>query len=197
MIGSLILNFVTPVYIAKGLDKLANTLFKINVNLDPKILDNKEFINAIQNDSFELPKSNSAKDLIEFLDTKPNSLFSKFAQEMKKVSYFKSETNSLENGIRDPRKYIDIKDLAGFKIEFENFINSAKKASLKGKNNEEITKIISSFTTKAKFVKSANILANIGISSLLLAGVLPTLTYKFIKLTTGSYSDPGLVTKNK
>ena len=174
MIGSMILNFVTPVYIAKGLDKLANKLFKINVNLDPLILDNEEFISAIKENKIELPKSNSPKDLMDFIDSKPNSLFSKFAQKMKKVSYLKS-------GIRDPRKFVDINDLSDFKIEFESFIDSAR-----------ASKNIEKFAKKAKYVKCANILANVGISSFLLAGVLPAATYKFIKLTTGSYSDPGL-----
>lgn len=174
MIGSMILNFVTPVYIAKGLDKLANKLFKINVNLDPLILDNEEFISAIKENKIELPKSNSPKDLMDFIDSKPNSLFSKFAQKMKKVSYLKS-------GIRDPRKFVDMNDLSDFKIEFESFIDSAR-----------ASKNIEKFAKKAKYVKCANILANVGISSFLLAGVLPAATYKFIKLTTGSYSDPGL-----
>lgn len=174
MIGSMILNFVTPVYIAKGLDKLANKLFKINVNLDPLILDNEEFISAIKENKIELPKSNSPKDLMDFIDSKPNSLFSKFAQKMKKVSYLKS-------GIRDPRKFVDINDLSDFKTEFESFIDSAR-----------TSKNIEKFAKKAKYVKCANILANVGISSFLLAGVLPAATYKFIKLTTGSYSDPGL-----
>lgn len=174
MIGSMILNFVTPVYIAKGLDKLANKLFKINVNLDPLILDNEEFISSIKENKIELPKSNSPKDLMEFIDSKPDSLFSKFAQKMKKVSY-------LESGIRDPRKFVDMKDLSNFKAEFESFIDSAR-----------ASKNIENFARKAKYVKCANILANVGISSFLLAGVLPAATYKFIKLTTGSYSDPGL-----
>lgn len=174
MIGSMILNFVTPVYIAKGLDKLANKLFKINVNLDPLILDNEEFISAIKENKIELPKSNSPKDLMDFIDSKPNSLFSKFAQKMKKVSYLKS-------GIRDPRKFVDMNDLSDFKTEFESFIDSAR-----------ASKNIEKFAKKAKYVKSANILVNVGISSFLLAGVLPAATYKFIKLTTGSYSDPGL-----
>lgn len=174
MVGSMILNFVTPVYIAKGLDKLANKLFKINVNLDPLILDNEEFISAIKENKIELPKSNSPKDLMDFIDSKPNSLFSKFAQKMKKVSYLKS-------GIRDPRKFVDINDLSDFKTEFESFIDSAK-----------ASKNIEKFAKRAKYVKCANILANVGISSFLLAGVLPAATYKFIKLTTGSYSDPGL-----
>lgn len=174
MVGSMILNFVTPVYIAKGLDKLANKLFKINVNLDPLILDNEEFISAIKENKIELPKSNSPKDLMDFIDSKPNSLFSKFAQKMKKVSYLKS-------GIRDPRKFVDMNDLSDFKTEFESFIDSAR-----------ASKNIEKFAKKAKYVKCANILANVGISSFLLAGVLPAATYKFIKLTTGSYSDPGL-----
>lgn len=174
MIGSMILNFVTPIYIAKGLDKLANKLFNINVNLDPKILADKEFINAIKNNKVELPKSNTEKDLIDFIDNKPQTLFSKFAQKTGKVSYLKS-------GYRDPRKFVDVKDLGKFRNEFENFIAKAKQA-----------KNIENFARKAKFVKSANILANVGISSFLLAGVLPAATYKFIKLTTGSYSDPGL-----
>ena len=177
MIGSMILNFVTPVYIAKGLDKLANKLFKVNVNLDPLIMENKAFIDAIKANKIELPKSNSAKDLLEFIDSKPDAFFSKFAQKAGEISY-------LKDGIRDPRKYVDIKKLGKFKDEFEKFIQSAKKS-----------KNIEKFARKAKFIKCGNILANVGISSFLLAGVLPVLTYKFVKLTTGSYSDPGLVVK--
>ena len=174
MIGSMILNFVTPVYIARGLDKLANGLFKINVNLDPLILDNKKFIDAIKENSFEMPKSKSAQDIIEFLDTKPDSLFSKFAADMKKVTY-------LESGYRDPRRYVDIDDMGKFMDEFKNFIKSASSSA-------DITK----FTKKAKFVKGFNILANVGISSFLLAGVLPKTQYLFNKAVTGSYLDPGL-----
>ena len=78
-------------------------------------------------------------------------------------------------------KYVDIKKLGKFKDEFERFIKSAQ-------NSKNIEK----FAKKAKFIKCGNILANVGISSFLLAGVLPVATYKFVKLTTGSYSDPGL-----
>ena len=174
MIGSMILNFVTPAYIAKGLDKTSNKLFKINVNLDPKILSNNNFINAIKENKIELPKTASAKDLFEFIDSNPNSLFSKMAQEMKKVSYLKS-------GYRDPRKFVDIKDLANFRNEIDKFINLAQQS----KNIEQ-------FAKKAKYIKCINILANVGISSFLLAGVLPKLQYGFNKLVTGSYTDPGL-----
>ena len=174
MLGSMFLNFVAPIYIAKFLDKSANKLFGLNVNLDPIIMNNKELIEGIKNNNIELPKSNSAKDLFEFIDSKPDSLFSKFASEQGKISY-------LDNKIRDPRKYVDIKNLGKFRIELEKFINTAKKSS-------DITK----FVKKAKFVKGVNILSNVLISSTLLAFVLPKLQYVFNKLVTGSYSDPGL-----
>ena len=123
--------------------------------------------------TFELPKSNSQKDILEFIDKKPQSLFAKFLQETDKISYI--------NNIRDPRKYVDIKDIIGFKKEIESFISKSKKS-----NN------IYKFVKKAKIIKCANILLNIGISSLLLAYGLPKTQYLFNKATTGSYSDPGL-----
>ena len=174
MIGSMILNFVTPAYIAKGLDKLANKIFNVNVNLDPVILDNKEFVDAIKKGKIELPKSNSEKDILDFLDENPKSLYSRFAQKLKKVDY-------LESGYRDPRKYVNIESMIKFKEEFEKF---AKNAANSGN--------IEKFANKAKYVKGANILANIGISSFLLAYCLPKAQYAFNKLVTGSYSDPGL-----
>ena len=174
MIGSMILNFVTPVYIAKALDKSANKIFGLNVNLDPIILNDKDFIQAVKSGTVELPKSTKEKDILEFLDNNPKDLFSKFAQKLNKVTYLKS-------GYRDPRKIVDIKDMAKFKQEFERFIQKAKE-----------TKNIEKFAKKAKYVKGINILANIGISSFLLAYVLPKAQYEFNKFMTGSYTDPGL-----
>jgi hypothetical protein len=174
MIGSMILNFVTPVYIAKGLDKLGGKLFGVNVNLDPIILDNKDFVSAVKSGKVDLPKSSAEKDILDFLDSNPKSMFSQFASKLNKVSYLKS-------GYRDPRKFVDIKDMANFREEFIKYIEMAKKSA------DPVR-----FANKAKYVKGANILANIGISSFLLAFVLPKLQYEFNKLVTGSYSDPGL-----
>ena len=174
MLGSMLINYVTPAYIAMGLNKTANKLFKLNVDLDPIILDDKKFAQAIESKTFELPKSKSAQDIIEFLDEKPKSLFSQYAAKTKKVTY-------LESGYRDPRKYVDIEDMGKFMDEFKNFIKSASSSA-------DITK----FAKKAKRVKYFNILANVGISSFLLAGVLPKAQYLFNKAITGSYLDPGL-----
>ena len=174
MIGSIILNFVTPAIIAKGLDKFANKAFGINVNLDPIIMADKKLIDAIKTGNVEIPKSGNAKVLFDFIDSKPESFFSQAAQKMGKISY-------LESGIRDPRKFIDLKDLRKFRNEFKAFVDSA----ITSGNVEK-------FANKAKRVKYFNILANVGISSFLLAGVLPKAQYEFNKLVTGSYLDPGL-----
>ena len=174
MVGSMILNFVTPIYIAKFLDKSANKVFGVNVNLDPLIMGDKNLVAAIKNNNIELPKSDSPKDLFEFIDSKPQSLFSQLASSQGKIVY-------LKNNFRDPRKYVDTKDLGNFRNQLENFIKTAQKSS-------DITK----FVKKAKFVKGVNILSNVLMSSALLAIALPKLQYGFNKLLTGSYSDPGL-----
>ena len=174
MIGSMILNFVTPKYIAKLLDNTANKLFKLNVKLDPIILDSEEFLKAVKTGNLKLPNSNCEKDILEFLDKNPQSLYAKFAQKLKKVTYLKS-------GYRDPRKFVDINDLVKFKEEFEKYMELAKKS-----NN------IEKFAQKAKYIKGANILLNVGISSFLLAVALPKAQYLFNKAVTGSYLDPGL-----
>lgn len=178
MTGSIILNFVTPAYIAKGLDKLAKKLFKVNVDLDPLILGNKELIEAIKAGTVECPKNGKAQTLFNFIDSKPTSLFSQSAQKMGKLTY-------LDSGIRDPRRFVDLKDLRKFRREFETFIKNAADSGN-----------IERFARKAKAVKCFNILANIGISSFLLAVALPKAQYIFNKAVTGSYLDPGLAKNN-
>ena len=137
-------------------------------------MENKEFINAIKQNKVQLPKTSQAKDLFEFIDHNPDSLFSKLAQKQGKIAY-------LKNGIRDPKKYVDVQDLGNFRNELESFVKSASKSSN-----------IDKFAKKAKFVKGANIISNVLISSTLLAVVLPKIQYLFNKIVTGSYSDPGL-----
>lgn len=172
MLGMMFLNFVAPAWIAKFFDNASNKLFDTNVNLDPKILNNKNFIEAIKNNTFKLPKNNN---IIEFLDERPNEKFSELVGEFLNIK-------RLKNGARDPRKFVDEKKVADFKLELENFINQAKKSSN-----------IENFAKKALRVKSFNILSNIIISSCLLAIGLPKLTFYLRKLITGSELEPGLV----
>lgn len=175
MAGMMFLNFVAPKWIEKGLNKLTG------VELDPIILADKEFINQIKNNSLKLPKSDNAKDLLEFVDdTKnQNTLFIKYAKKFEKIKM-------LDNGIRDPREYVNIKNLAKFRNDIEKFAKNATS-----------TKNIQKFTKKSQIAKSANILTNVALSSFLLAYVLPKAQFAFRKLVTGSDLEPGLAPAEK
>jgi hypothetical protein len=172
MLGMMFLNFVAPKWIAKGFDAMSNKIFNTNVNLDPKLLNRKNFLDAIKKGSLELPERDK---IIEFLDKNPNSEFAKLTEEFCGVKY-------LKNRVRDPRAYIDERKITDFKNEIESFAQKAKDAG-----------DIKKFAKKALYVKSANILANVIISSILLAICLPKLTFYLRKLVTGSDAEPGLV----
>lgn len=167
MLGMMFLNFVAPIWIAKFFDKASNKLFNTNVNLDPKLLNDKKFIEAIKNNTLKLPKDN----IIEFLDKNPDSMFAK----MSKVKY-------VDNKVRDPRCFIDEKKIKEFQNEIEKFAKQAKESG-----------DVEKFAKKALKVKSANILANVALSSFLLAVALPKLTFILRKKVTGSDAEPGLI----
>lgn len=175
MAGMMLLNYVAPKWIEKLLNKITG------VELDPKILADKEFLSQIQNNTLQLPKSDNAKDLLEFVDDTKNSktLFVKYANEFEKIKM-------LDNGIRDPREYVNIKNLAKFRNDIEKF---SQKATTQ--------KNIKSFIKKAKIAKSANIISNVTISSFLLAYALPKAQFAFRKLVTGSDLEPGLAPAEK
>ena len=175
MAGMMLLNYVAPKWIEKLLNKITG------VELDPKILSDKEFLTQIQNNTLQLPKSDNAKDLLEFIDDMKNkdTLFVKYANEFEKIKM-------LDNGIRDPREYVNIKNLAKFRNDIEKF---AQKATTQ--------KDIKSFIKKAKIAKSANIISNVTISSFLLAYALPKAQFTFRKLVTGSDLEPGLAPNKK
>lgn len=169
------LNFVFPIYLAKGLDKTSMKLFNINVNLDPKLMANKEFLVDVKNNSIEMPKDKES--IIEFLDKNPESKFSKLCQEYCGVKY-------LKNGIRDPREFVDKNKIDAFRKELDKFGIEARKSS-----------DINKYAKKALKVKSMNIAANVGISSFLLAAALPELIFFLRKKVTGSDAEPGLISQ--
>ena len=165
------LNFVAPIWFAKGFDSLSNKLFKTNVNLDPNLLNDKDFLAEIKSNRLELPK----EDVIEFLDKNPNSKFAKLSEKYCGVKY-------LKNRVRDPRAFVDENRIQNFQKEIEKF---AKQAATSGD--------VDKFAKKALVAKSANILANVALSSFLLAVALPKLTFILRKKVTGSEAEPGLM----
>lgn len=165
------LNFIAPIWIAKGLDNLSGKLFNTNVNLDPMLLADKQFVKEIKDGSLQIPESN----YIEYLDKNPDSKISKLCEKYCGVKY-------LKNRVRDPREFVDEKKIGKFLDELRKF---SKEAAASGN--------VDKYAKKALKVKSANILANVGISSFLLAAVLPKITFILRKKVTGSDAEPGLM----
>lgn len=175
MAGMMFLNFVAPKWIEKGLNKISG------ISLDPVMLADKDFMNQIKEGKLQLPKSDSAKDLLDFVDNIQNkdTYFIKYAKKFQKIKMF-------ESGIRDPREYVDLQKLGSFRNDIELFSQKL----LKSEN-------VDSYIKKAKFAKSANIITNVALSSFLLAYVLPKAQFVFRKLVTGSDLEPGLAPAEK
>ena len=179
MAGMMFLNFVAPKWIEKVLNKATG------VELDPVMLADKEFINQVKDGSIlnNLPKSDKAEDLLKFVDDISNkdTQFIKFAKKFGKIQI-------LENGVRDPRAYVDIKNLSKFRNDIKTFAETAK-----GKSDDAFRL----FVKKSRFAKSANIITNVALSSFLLAYALPKAQFKFRKWITGSDLEPGLAPAEK
>ena len=175
MAGMMYLNFLFPKQLAKFLDKTTGSLLGSNLNLDIKMFNDKDFISSIKQGKLGIPDVKSEKELLDFVDKNPKNMFVQYANKYKKVSL-------LDNGVRDPRKYVDLKGLMKFK---DDILDVSKKAVASGD--------VSKFMKKAKVLKGANILANVGISSFLLAFALPKAQFAFRQVVTGSGFEPGIV----
>lgn len=167
------LNFVFPIYLAKGLDKLSLKIFKTNVNLDPKLMNDTEFLKSVKENEIKMPEKH--ENIIDFLEKNPRSKFSKLCEKYCGVKY-------LKNNIRDPREFVDTKRIEMFKTELQKFAQEISKS-----------KDISTYSKKAIKIKSLNIAANVIISSFLLAVALPELIFFLREKITGSKAEPGLV----
>ena len=168
--GMMLLNYWAPQWIEKGLNLITD------VSLDPKLLADKRFLASVKHNHLDLPKSNSVKDIIDFIDKNPKSVFARTAKEAGKIKFIKN-TN-----IRDPRAFVDIDDLVKFKKHIDLF---SKKALASGD--------VAKYAKRALKLRSTTILGNVALSSFLLAYCLPKAQFKIRELVTGSKLEPGLV----
>ena len=178
MAGMMYLNYVAPKQIEKILNKATMKAFKLDVKLDPLMLADKEFLKQIKEGTLELPKTARPQDMLDYIDNNPKSLFVKYANKFEKITM-------LKEGVRDPRAYVNMKKLAEFRNDIEAFAKNAL--------SDGGAAMVEKFAKRAKFVKSVNILANVGLSSFLLAYGLPKAQFAFRKLVTGSDLEPGIV----
>lgn len=174
MAGMCYLNYVAPKSIEKGLNKLTWKLFGYNTNLDIKTLTDSEFSKKIKSNGFNFPPKTDEKSLLDFVDGNMNSFF---VNQAKKVGLVKS----LKNGVRDPRKFVDCEKLVDLK-------NSISEFAIQARNSSDVDK----FIKNAIRAKCFNTLINIGLSSVLLAVVLPKLQFLFRQITQKTNVEPGL-----
>ena len=175
MAGMCYLNYLAPKQIDKSLNKLTKKIFGLNTSLDVKTLSDNNFINEIKNGTLLLPDGFDEKSVLDFIDNNPTSTFVSQIRKLKLVNF-------LENNIRDPRKFVEIEKINDFRRAVDEFASDALKSDS-----------IEKYVKKALQAKSFNILANVLISSALLAIVLPKLQFLFRKITTGSNLEPGIV----
>lgn len=168
------LNYRAPKKIEKLLNTLTKTIFGINTQLDVKVLNDKDFIKQIKDKTLLLPQNNSEKAIIDFIDTNPDSTFVKQLENLNMVSFIKK-------GVRDPRRYVETDKIA-------QFTDAVKEFSKDALNSDSVE----NFAKKALKAKSFNIIANVALSSFLLAVMLPKIQFIFRKIITGSNIDPGL-----
>lgn len=173
MAGMMYLNYSAPKKIEKGLNYCTDKIFGINSDLDPKLMTNKRFLAKVRSNNLELP--DNKESVLDFLDKNPKSVFSKAASDFGGVKY-------LENNIRDPRAYVDTEKVYNLAVKMKNFGENAR-------NSGNVSK----YAKKAMKAKSFNILANIALSSSLLAAALPQAQYGLRRILFGSNIDPGLV----
>jgi len=190
MLGMMFLNFVAPKFIEKFLDGAASKALNLDVKLDPLMLADKDFISKIADKTLKLPEKNDGASLLKFIDENPKSLFTKYAAKFGKVKLLKS-------GVRDPRAFVDVSELAKFKNSIDEFSKKALSNASNSANSKDITAQVQKFAKKAKAVKSLNIITNVALSSFLLAYCLPKVQYVFREWYTGSKLEPGILDDDK
>lgn len=179
MAGMLYLNFVAPKQLEKLFDFTSGRFFKSNVNLDPKLLNNKDFVDAVSQNKFDFLETADAKQMLEYIDNNPNSVFTKVAAKFKQVTMLTKEC-------RDPRAYVNLGELEKFGKNIYSFASEALNS-----------KSVENYAKKATRVKSLNIITNVALSSFLLAYVLPKTQFALREFFTGSKLEPGLINVDK
>jgi hypothetical protein len=172
--------------IAKGIEKLAKKFFDLPISLDPKILENKEFQIAVKEASTDTNSMNGLKSfayngekaIVEAVDGELRS------GGLKNFTFKMAEKLGIidiVDGIRNPLKYVETKDIVKLNNDIIEFAETAAK-----KSN------IDSFMKKAIMAKRTGIAANIAICSASVAIALPKIMYFMREKLTNSAANPGI-----
>ncbi len=199
--GILLFFYYAADWIKNGFEKLANNVFKAPIDLDYKILADKDFENILKNQKTDLkkfPNKNPKEiDVIKFIDselkdvpqnTKADEVFKnptlKLAQKIGLLDVEYDE--SINSWIRHSKKYIETDKITELNKNLQSF-------SSKIKTEKEIKNLIQ----KAKCAKVISVIGNIGICTATLSILLPKLKYVIRKKMTNSLEAPGIAEYKK
>lgn len=199
--GILLFFYYAADWIKKGFEKIANNVFKAPIDLDYKILADKDFENILKNQKTDLtkfPKENPNEiNIIKFIDSELKDI----PQNTKTEDVFKNPTLKLaqktglldveydegaKSWIRHSKKYIETDKIAELNKNLQAF-------SKKITNEKDIKNLIQ----KAKYAKVLSVVGNIGICTATLSILLPKLKYIVRKKMTNSLEAPGITEYKK
>ena len=165
--------------IEKGINKAADKFFhkpidlKIDVLMDNKLSD--ALLNGkIAKDVAQLPaKNKTLTEKLNFLINNPDNIL---VQAAKKSKFIQTLKDSNGVNVIDTSKYIYMNEIESLAEQLLNI----------DKNFQSAKEPVNKFLAKTKALKVSSVMANIGISCLVLGYVIPKLIYKYREMKTGT-----------
>ena len=164
--------------IENGINKLAANKLKMPIDLSIDVLMDENLTKALKNgtitsDISKAPLLSSLTDKLDFIVNNPNNILVKAAKKAKIVSTVKDEAGNL---VVDTSKYID---MDAFKQLADDLKNIDDKFKVSGSD-------VKNFIKKTQWLKVGSVMANIGISCLILGYLIPKAVYKYREYKTGT-----------
>ena len=162
-----------------GINKLSDAVFKKPIDLKIDVLMDNNLKEALLGDTVlddvaKLPDATkSLTEKLDFIINNPDNILVKAA---KKANVVQCVKDTAGNSVVDTSKFIDT-------LELENLAKDLKNIDAKYKSS---TDGITSFLNKTKALKVTSVLANIGISCVILGYLLPKAIYKYREWKTGT-----------
>lgn len=205
--GILLMFYYAADLIKKGLSAIANKTFNTPIDLDYRIITDKEFLKKLKTPHKKNELLNFAGEkadelsVIKFIDSElaknpkdskhpKNAIFENFTLKMaQKEGLIDIEFDEgLKSWIRHSKKYIETEKLIDLNKNLKTFYEKAFET-----NNKTISKTnIENIISKTKAVKAASVIGNIAICCLSLSYLLPKLQYLIREHRTKTCEAPGI-----
>lgn len=164
--------------IESGINKLAANKLKMPIDLSIDVLMDENLTKALKNGSItadisKAPLLSGLTDKLDFIVNNPDNILVQAAKKAKIVSTTKDKAGNI---VVDTSKYID---MDAFKQLADDLKNINDKFQVSESN-------VKNFIKKTQWLKVGSVMANIGISCLILGYLIPKAVYKYREYKTGT-----------